>query len=143
MASVLNVLENEDGSPWYSHATSRSVPVGSPRTIPSRALSRVGIPRWPFSRRNVLSDRSRPATHHRFRMSSSRHCVTRAVTRHVTLNGDSIGMVVARLRRSAPGTANLITVRVSFNPSLRLEAAPRSSGWCSGSQDASASSRAG
>jgi hypothetical protein len=37
--------------------------------------------RCPLTRRNLLSARNRPATHHRRRMSPSRQRVTRAVTR--------------------------------------------------------------
>jgi hypothetical protein len=39
-----------------------------------------------------------------------------------TFSVDSIGLVVARLRRSASGTPSLITVSVSSNPSRRLAA---------------------
>ena len=53
--------------------------------------------RCPFTRRNLLSARSRPATHHRRRLSPSRQRVTRRVTR----SADSIGLVVASVRRSA------------------------------------------
>ena len=57
--------------------------------------------RCPLIRRNLDSTRSNPAVHQRFRMSPSRQRVTRAVTRRVTLRADSIGLVVARVRRSA------------------------------------------
>jgi hypothetical protein len=63
-----------------------------------------------------------PATHKRIRISQLRHRVTRAVTRRVTLSADSIGLVVARLRRSAPGRPSRITVNVSSRPSRRLAA---------------------
>src|SRR5262245_45322493 len=56
-------------------------------------------------------------------MSPSRQRVTRAVTRRVTLSADSIGLVVASVRRSAPGTPSRTTVSVSARPSRRLDAA--------------------
>ena len=51
------------------------------------------------------------------------HLVTRAVTRRITVRADSIGLVVARVRRNAPGTPSRTTVSVFSNPSRRLEAA--------------------
>jgi hypothetical protein len=57
------------------------------------------MPRCPFSRRNLLSARSRPAAHQRRLMSPFLERVTRAVTRRVTLSAGSIGLVVASGRR--------------------------------------------
>ena len=99
--------------------------------------------RCPLTRRNWLSARNSPATHHRRRMSPSRQRVTRAVTRRVTLSADSIGLVVASVRRSAPGTPSRTTVSVSSNPSRRLAAASaliRSSQRAVASSDALAAS---
>ena len=77
----------------------------------------------PLTRRNWRSARSRPATHHRRRISPSRRRVTRAVTRRVTESADSLGLVVASVRRSAPARPSRTTVSVSSNRSRRLEAA--------------------
>lgn len=73
---------------------------------------------WPgaLHARNLLSARSKPATHRR-RMSPSRHRVTRAVTRRVAESALSIGPVVASARRSTPGTPDFATVSVSSGPS--------------------------
>lgn len=79
--------------------------------------------RCPFMRRNPASARTRPAAHHRRRMSPSRHRVTREVTRRVTLNADSIELVVASVRRSTPDTPSHSTVSVYSRPSRRLDAA--------------------
>ena len=99
----------------------------------------VGRARCPLTRRNLLSARSRPATHHRRRISPSRQRVTRAVTRRVTERADSMGLVVAKVRRNAPARPSRTTVSVSSNPSRRLEAA---SGLIRSSQRAVASSDA-
>jgi hypothetical protein len=58
------------------------------------------------------------------------------VTHRVTERADSIGLVVASVRNSAPGTPSRTTVSVSSNPSRRLEAA---SGLICSSQRAVAS----
>ena len=93
----------------HSHATPRPVPVGPARADPSRAFSSAVMARRPLTRRNLLSARKRPATHHRRRISPSRQRVTRAVTRRVTLSADSIGLVVASVRRTTPGTPGRTT----------------------------------
>jgi hypothetical protein len=69
--------------------------------------------RRPLTQRNFDSARSRPAAQQRFRISPSRHQVTRAVTRLVTLKADSIGLVVAKVCRSDFDTPNRTTVSVS------------------------------
>ena len=102
----------------------------------SRAFMSNGNARWPLIRRNLLSARSRPATHHRRRMSPSRQRVTRAVTRRVTDSADSMGLVVANVRRNAPARPSRTTVSVSSSPSRRLDAA---SGLIRSSQRAVAS----
>ncbi len=56
-------------------------------------------------------------------MSPSRHRVTRAVTRRVTDNALSIGLVVARVRRNAPEMPSRTTVSASSRPPRRLAAA--------------------
>src|SRR5262249_36515789 len=69
--------------------------------------------------------------------------VTRAATRRVTLSADSIGLVVASVRRSAQGTPSRTTASVSSNPSRRLAAASgliRSSQRAVASRDALAAS---
>ena len=109
--------------PRHCHTTRCLLPARCSRTRDSRALSSVGMARWPLTRRNLDSARSRPAAHQRFRISPSRHQVTRAVTRRVTLRADSIGLVVANVRRSAPDTPKRTTVSVSSTPSRRLTAA--------------------
>lgn len=85
------------------------------------------MPRWPFSRRNLPSARSRPATHQRRRMSPSRQRVTREVTRRATDSADSIGLVEQSVRLKGPSRPNRSTVSVSSRPSRRL--APASSPW--------------
>jgi hypothetical protein len=121
--NVPTVVEMSGGSSSHCYATSCLLPPLRSRTKDSRAFRRVGIARRPFSLRNLDSARSRPAAHQRFRMSPSRHRVTRAVTHRVTLNADSIGLVVDSVRRSAADTSNRTTVNVSSSPSRRLAAA--------------------
>ena len=102
----------------------------------SRAFISNGNARWPLIRRNLLSA-ARPATHQRRRMSPSRQApVTRAVTRHITDSADSMGLVVANVRRNAPARPSRTTVSVSSSPSRRLDAA---SGLIRSSQRAVAS----
>src|SRR5262249_22500258 len=112
---------------WFVRAFSHNGRPDSTRspwtTTASSALRSASIARWPFTRRNLASARSSPATHERRRMSPSRHRVTPAVTRGVTLRPDSIGLVVARARRNALGTPSRTTVSVSSRPSRRLDAA--------------------
>ena len=84
--------------------------------------------------------RRRPAAHHRRRISPSRHRVTRAVTRRVTERADSMGLVVANVRRNAPTRPSRTTVSVSSSLSRRLETA---SGLIRSSQRAVASSVVG
>jgi hypothetical protein len=79
-----------------------------------------------LTRRNLLSARNRPAAHHRRRMSPSRQRVKRAVARRVTFSADSIGLVVASVLRSAPGTPSRTTVSVSSNPFRRVASASAS-----------------
>jgi hypothetical protein len=64
---------------------------------------------------------------------------TRAVTRRVTEGADSMGLVVAKVRRNAPARPSRTTVSVSSNHSRRPEAA---SGLIRSSQRAVASSDA-
>ena len=67
------------------------------------------MPRCPLRRQNLLSARSRPATHQRSRMSPSRQRVTREVTRRVTEGYDNDS------RQNGPfGNATKIVI----NPSL-------------------------
>ncbi len=93
----------------------------------------------PFDPAELALGASRPAVHHRRRISPSRHRVTRAVTRRVTERADSMGLVVANVRRNAPARPSRTTASVSSNPSRRLAAA---SGLIRSSQRAVASSDA-
>ncbi len=120
---VPTVVEMSRVSSRHCYATSRSLPAGCPRAKDSRALRRVCMARWPLTRRNLPLARSRPATYQHCRISPSRHRITRAVTRRVALKADSIGLVVAGVRRRAAGTLNRTTVSVSSWPSRRLAAA--------------------
>ena len=97
------------GCPGHSHAPPRSIPDRRARVDSSGALISVGRVLCPLTRRNRLSARSRPATHHRRRISPSRQRLTRAVTRRVTARADSMGWVVASVRRNArsPGAGDL------------------------------------
>ena len=61
------------------------------------------------------------------------------MTRRVTERADSMGLVVASVRRNAPARPSRTTASVSSNPSRRLEAA---SGLIRSSQRAVASSDA-
>jgi len=79
--------------PCHSCATPCSIPDRHARVDSSRALMSVGRARCPLTRRNLLSARRRPATHHRRRISPSRQRVTRAVTRRVTERADSMGLI--------------------------------------------------
>jgi hypothetical protein len=71
----------------------------------------------------LLSARSSHATHQRSRNSPSRQRVTLEVTRCVTDNADSIGLVEHSVRRNGPLSPNRSTVSVSSRPSRRLAAA--------------------
>src|SRR5262249_60088305 len=53
----------------YSRATPRSIPDCRARADPSTALMSAAIALCPLTRRNRLSARNRPATHHRRRIS--------------------------------------------------------------------------
>ncbi len=126
------------GSSGPSHAPPRSIPDRRAPVDSSRALMSFGRARCPLTRRNLLLARNRPAAHHR-RISPSRHRVTRAVTRRVTERADSMGLVVANVRRNAPARPSRTTASVSSNPSRRL-AAIRSSQRAVASSDALAAS---
>jgi hypothetical protein len=99
----------------------------APITV-SRALRSAGIARCPFTRRNLASARRSPATHQRRRMSPSRHRVSRAVTRRVTLSTLSIGLVVTRVRRNAPRTPSRTTSASPPGPPVGSPPRPRSPG---------------
>lgn len=82
------------------------------------------MPRYPFTRRHLLSARSGHATHHRRRMSPSRQRVTREVTRRAAdSSADSIGLVEHNVRLKVPVRPSRSTVSVSSSPSRRLAAA--------------------
>ena len=85
----------------------------------------VGRALCPLTRRNLLSARRRPATHHRHhRISPSRQRVTRAVTRRVTERADSLGWYASD---SAPLQLGVVLLRdVGLEIALLVDLTP---GW--------------